>query len=302
LSLPFRCARTSEDREEALLGTASTVRSFLLVENTGPWGVDAVAGSRMPTAVTTLLADAPRHRVRPLMIRRHGRSTPDGLTVFAAFADARAPWVETTVLSEPAELLDLDLAALGAGRSPGLTPHSDPLFLVCTHGKHDICCAERGRPIAAELSERRPELTWEVSHIGGDRFAGNMLVLPQGLYYGRLSPAAAVGLADRHLAGQLALGHLRGRCSYPFAVQAAEIFLRRDVDETRLDALTLASSTRDGEETTARFTRDGEQWEVRVGSSHAPGEQLTCRSTRTDRATEHTLLGIAQIAPGAGRV
>ena len=36
--MPFRCSVASRDREEDPAGTASTVRSFLLVENAGPWG------------------------------------------------------------------------------------------------------------------------------------------------------------------------------------------------------------------------------------------------------------------------
>ena len=104
--------------------------------------------------------------------------------MFAAYADPASPWLETTTVATPEVLLDLDLDALGAGRSPGLTPADGPLFCVCAHGRHDACCAERGRPTAAALTRTHPEETWEVSHIGGDRFAPNMLVLPQGLYYG----------------------------------------------------------------------------------------------------------------------
>src|SRR4029453_5830608 len=59
-------------------------------------------------------------------------------------------------------------------------------------GRHGACCAERGRPVAAALAQAHPEETWEVSHIGGDRFAGNLLVLPNGLYYGRLDPGPAL--------------------------------------------------------------------------------------------------------------
>jgi hypothetical protein len=36
----FRCSGASVLRDEPLAGTASTVRAFLLIENTGPWGVD----------------------------------------------------------------------------------------------------------------------------------------------------------------------------------------------------------------------------------------------------------------------
>ena len=60
------------------------------------------------------------------------------------------------MLDDIHEVHDLDVEALGAGRSPGLTPHLDPVFAVCTHGRHDTCCAERGRPAAAALAGAHP--------------------------------------------------------------------------------------------------------------------------------------------------
>ncbi len=95
-----------------------------------------------------------------------------------------------------------------------MTAHDEPVFLACTHGRHDTCCAERGRPVAAALSQTHPEVSWEVSHIGGDRFAGNVLVLPDGLYYGRVSPDTAPALVESHLSGHLTLDLLRGRSGY----------------------------------------------------------------------------------------
>ena len=75
--------------------------------------------------------------------------THAGVRVFAAYAHHAEPWLETTVLDDLHGVLDLDLEALAAGRSLGLTPHAEPVLAVCTHGRHDACCAERGRPVAA---------------------------------------------------------------------------------------------------------------------------------------------------------
>ncbi|HEX6248162.1 MAG TPA: sucrase ferredoxin, partial [Nocardioidaceae bacterium] len=187
MSLPFRCSAASRERLEPLEGTASTVRAFLLVEAPGPWGVDAVRECRMDEEVRGRLLELERrHRVRPLLIRRHGRGGGDGTRVFAVHVDRDRPWAETVRLADPRELLDLDLTGLREGRSPGLTEHEEPVFCVCTHGRHDACCAEQGRPLASAMSALAPGQTWEVSHIGGDRFAANVLVLPHGLYYGRL--------------------------------------------------------------------------------------------------------------------
>jgi hypothetical protein len=290
----FRCATASGLRDEPLAGTASTVRAFLLVENPGPWGVDALRDSRLPEPVRTgLRAAAARARVRVLLIRRHHRRAPRaGFHVFAAYADPAAPWAETAVLADSEVLLHLDLAALGAGRSPGLTPHPDPILCVCTHGRHDACCAERGRPVAAALAAAAPDDAWECSHIGGDRFAGNVLVLPDGLYYGRLDPPSAVALAGAHRAGQLDLDHLRGRSGHPMPVQAAEVWLRRELGESRRDALRLLELVRGGQEGDSQVTRvsfdlAGTAYDLEVRSSPGPAERLTCRAVRDDPVPVH---------------
>ena len=78
-----------------------------------------------------------------------------------------------------------------------------PLVAVCAHGKHDQCCAVRGRAATAAIAARYPEFTWECSHLGGDRFAATMLVLPEGLCYGRVDSTEAAELVRLYLDGRL---------------------------------------------------------------------------------------------------
>jgi hypothetical protein len=46
-----RCSQASEARDEPMAGTASTVRSWLLLEDPGPWGRDALRDARLPERV-----------------------------------------------------------------------------------------------------------------------------------------------------------------------------------------------------------------------------------------------------------
>jgi hypothetical protein len=289
----FRCSVASSGLEEPLLGSASTVRAFLLVEEPGPWGVDALRDSRLPDGVKESLHDLQRRsRIRPLLIRRQDRRRPDRRQVFAAYVRGPRPWLEATSVADLREIDDLDLTGLAEGNSPGLTPHPEPLFAVCTHGRHDACCAERGRPLCQAMRSAAPDQAWEVSHIGGDRFAANALVLPHGLYYGRLSPTDAAPLVGAHHEGRLDLAHLRGRCAYPFAVQAAEVYLRRHTGVDTVEPLDVADARREDTDTRVTFRHRGTAWTVSVRTERGEPRQLTCRAEAPGRGLTHRLLGI----------
>lgn len=289
--MSFRCAQASEARTESMTGTASTVRSFLLLEHPGPWGVDALRDARMPDGIgPELRARAAATRTKVVLVRRPDGSSKaaGGVRVFAAHAHHAHPWLETTVLDELRGVHDLDLEALGAGRSPGLTPHPGPVLAVCTHGRHDACCAERGRPVARGLAQAFPEQTWEASHVGGDRFAANLLVLPHGLYFGRLQPDTARGVARLLAAGELDLDHLRGRSGLGTALQAAEAALRRHVDERRIHGVRLLSREVRDARTEAVFAVDERRYAVTVVSGPEPDLQpLTCRALRESPVMRH---------------
>lgn len=291
---PFRCSAASTGRGEEPAGTASTVRAFLLLEHAGPWGVDALRDARLPDGLgARIAAAAAAARVRPLLVRRPALTRDAGsrLRVFAASCLPQGTRLEAGTLADPHEVLDLDLASLRGGGSSGLDPHDGTLLAVCTHGRHDACCAELGRPVAAALAAAHPEETWEVSHIGGDRYAGNLLLLPDGLYYGRLDPAAALAVAAASTRGHLELDHLRGRTAYPMPVQAAEVALRRHLGETRRDAVRWVDRSVGGSATNrvtnAVFEVAGGVWSVRVRTVEGPPARLTCRATRENPTPRH---------------
>src|SRR4029453_16254338 len=56
-----------------------------------------------------------------------------------------------------------------------------------------------------------PGQVWETTHLGGDRFAGNVLVLPDGFLYGHVTAATAAALAAACADRPGLPGLLRGR-------------------------------------------------------------------------------------------
>ena len=291
----FRCAAASRARGDELAGTASTVRSFLVVEHPGPWGADALRDARLPDGLGAhLREESAAHRVRVLLVRRPGRRAGDGpVQVFAARAAGADSWLETAALDRIDDVRDLDLAALGDGRSPGLEPDEGPLLAVCTHGRHDACCAELGRPVALALADGpHRELVWEVSHVGGDRFAGNLVVLPRGLYYGGLDPDSARMVAAATASGEVLLDHFRGRSDLPMAVQAADVALRRARDLLGLDDVRAVSARVEGDLTTARFEVSGHGLREVVVRRVAGDDthRLTCSARRADPVPRHEVV------------
>lgn len=241
-----RCATHSRALGESMIGTASTVRRWLLLEQPGPWdSKTALASRRLPPGLGAQLSRrANEQRVRILLIRRHGRTTAGrSPACFVASSGPEASWLGELALDAPGDVLDVDLSRLGAGVVPGATSLDGPLFCVCTHGRHDPCCAERGRPVAAALAAAFPEQTWEVSHIGGDRFAGNVLCLPDGDYLGWVAPEDAPALAEAYLAGDYWLANLRGRSVLSPVAQAAEVLVRQRLGVTARHAVRLVAAS-----------------------------------------------------------
>ncbi|WP_368732093.1 sucrase ferredoxin [Nocardioides humilatus] len=292
----FSCAPASAERDEPLVGTATHVRTWLLLEHSGSWGQDALLDARLPDGLgAALKQQAKAYRAKVVLVRCSGaRRDPPRLNVFVGDADPHRPRLEHGTVGDLREVLDLDLTTFRSGGSSGLSPHDGPLFCVCTNGRHDACCAELGRPIASALSQSYPDETWEVSHIGGDRFAGNVLVLPEGLYYGRLDPRAALAMASDHLAGELDLDHLRGRSSGSMATQVAEHHLRLQLGATRIRDVSVQRSTTDGSVTEATMTAGGATYVVRVRTVVDPASaaRLTCRAQRDSPVPHHEVLSV----------
>jgi sucrase/ferredoxin-like protein len=295
-----RCSERSEASAEPMLGTASTVRHWLLLEHDGPWGRDALLEGRIPGGLGHELRRRGLARgVRVLLIRRadrgstrRGRAGP--VTCFAVRSGPGNAWIERVGLDRLRDALDVDLDALGRGERPGLEPLDGSLFLVCTHGRRDPCCAERGRPLAKTLAHAYPDQTWESSHIGGDRFAGNLLAFPHGLYFGRVPPDQAPHVARAYVEGRIALEHYRGRSCLSMAAQAAEHFLREERGLRGIDEVVLERSRSVGEATVARFLTPTERLEVRVRRDLGSPRLLTCHSAREEAPPAYLLDGIVR--------
>jgi len=149
-------------RDEELFATASLVNTWILFEQPGAWGPDALTESGFPESARPLTEAANRLGIRTLLIRRrNGEDRPPVVYLATSGGPDRQPWLVAGSFADPAEIAALDIAGLVEGTMPEFGQAvEDPIYLVCTHGRHDICCADNGRPLYRAMSQLQPDQTW----------------------------------------------------------------------------------------------------------------------------------------------
>jgi hypothetical protein len=237
------CSQISARVGENLPGTATRTQVFFLLEYPGAWGEKAFEDSDLPQPVKGYLAAQAQaiQDARILLIR----GDPGAIEVIHFFlalvAEGEEALFEFT-LPDYESLLGLDIADVITDPDRYMEfRRAAPLFLVCAHGRRDACCARFGLPVYQALREQFREMVWQCSHIGGHRFAANLLCLPSGLLYGRVGSENAPSIARAMLDGRIASQNYRGRASYPPPAQAAEYALRETLGQTGLHAFRLFS-------------------------------------------------------------
>jgi len=275
------CSSASAGREEPMFATGSSVRGWVLVEVPGAWGEDAIHASAFGQFAPQHWKDELKQRhIRVVCIRSHQRIGATDVRVYACAA--RRPGLRPAPLwrREVASLADVVPAVidLRVDQQPGpewKREHTQ-LLLVCTNGRHDQCCANLGRPLVRALRESRwANQVWECSHIGGDRFAPNLVVLPDSLYFGRVEPDAASSVLSALDDGRIELSHFRGRTCFSLAEQAVEHFVRRELAIDAIDGVIIESQAADG---SFLVKLEGRRVNVRVRRRMVSvAEPLTCK-------------------------
>lgn len=254
------CSGSSLLAGEQLAGTATEGTSWLAVEVRGAWGRDAVEDSGLPEPVRARLDAFPG---KVLLVRRPDRR--EGVTVLIATVGEEGG---TAVRHELGALDELPGVDLARGN-----PVSGPIVLVCAHGRRDACCARLGPPLFDALAQRlAPDRLWQSSHLGGHRFAPNVLVLPFGIQLGRIPHERASDVAKLLVEERIPLDLYRGRTIYEPAVQAAEVAVRSATGYDGMAGLRLVA--REGDLVTFG-TPDGDLV-VRVEQRPGPAVAVSC--------------------------
>jgi hypothetical protein len=224
-------AASHDGTEPSMASAPEASRAWLLVEHPGPWPQEP-AEAVLPAPLDAVVASAVELGIRVQLIRtpgsagRRARAATErgGCTVFAGWVAGSEPWLRRGSVSGGAGWPDgLDLSRLAAGQPVAFgSPAREPVFLVCGHAQRNACCARFGGPLAVDLAARYPGRVFQTTHVGGHRFAANLVILPHGLYYGPVSQELATAAIRAYERGAVAPGRYRGRAGQPRSVQEAE--------------------------------------------------------------------------------
>lgn len=230
------CSLKHQRLGEPLVGKGGHVEPHLLLAwPRRKWADHVYAAKDMPATVSSRLEAIQERgwRVQLVDRRDHDHSkrcvlSPMSGHEFSA-TDAELP-----------DLLDALLNDEAKAKQWRIGPTAPRLLLCCTHGKVDKCCAKFGN--AAYHAIRNENAAggygfdvWESSHVGGCRFAANVVALPTLRRYGWVTEASIQPLLASEAAGRPYLPCFRGTAGLNALQQCADLAARQWLAERNID-------------------------------------------------------------------
>ena len=224
------CKESSDISGEHLYGTVPRVDNWFLLEYPDHWEKESLDKSQIPDGVKAELnrfLDSFKNSRLQLIKKDENRT--EKINFYYITSTETDPKTYHFQFNNYEELLDLDLIGLIERGDIRDSETGEKVVLVCTHGAYDSCCGKYGVPVFNELQKNSNFTVWKSTHVGSHRFSANMVMLPEGIYYGRVNPENVSEIADTHLNGEIALDNFRGRCCFQQAAQVSEYFLRKQL-------------------------------------------------------------------------
>ena len=232
------CRDISLDANEHLYGTVPKVDNWLLLEYSGHWEKDSLEKSSIPDPVKDELKkilDSLENSRLQLIQRENNTDGP--INFYFIKSTEFEPKSYHFQLSSYEELVELDLFSLIEKGDLSDSETDEKIALVCTHGAYASCCGSHGVPVYNKLKENSELSVWKTTHVGSHRFSANIVMLPEGVYYGRVNPENVAEIANKHLRGEIFLDNFRGRCCYQQAAQVSDYFLRKQLGPEELPGI-----------------------------------------------------------------
>ena len=285
----YFCSAASRLFKEAIHGTASHYHGLLLLEYNQPFPA-ALNQSFFDQVVLRQLQVLAKELKAKLVLIRNAASTHDQINfIYADFLNAR--YTQHKIAQDDLSKTQFRNLIVDVPRW-----EAKPMFLVCTNGKKDKCCAKFGYPIYKFLEANTNATVYECTHIGGDRFAANVVYLPYGIYYGHLQIEDVEPMLRACNNKQILFENYRGLSKFNFMQQAAECFLRSHLNDFSLHfPLSFLEQNLQGDRIALK---------VKLGNTHYLMELskqvvlyphlLTCTSKKRENLTKYYLEALSE--------
>ena len=202
-------------RSESLIGTAVPADTFILFETPQPWEKPALLSPGIPESlrqvIKPLLRAGSGVRIHLIANEQTSHQNQRRILIFQRPGNPNQDRVSRLLgeyklweirVDDPADMAPALEQFLKNNRDDWQPDSSaERHLMVCTHASHNACCGIHGYPFYRDAISAIQTLglveqvhPWQISHIGGHRFAPTLIDFPQGRYYGNLEQASLPSL------------------------------------------------------------------------------------------------------------
>jgi hypothetical protein len=291
------CSVLSAASTDHLFASAPVFDRLLLLEYNHAWGEHPLTENKLGAAVNLFLENCITQNVFSRLMFIKNRSITTGrINLFAVNCRDDAPFTKRFILHDYAEIMEMGMEVCFSETDENR--FNEPIYLVCTHGKVDVCCSKFGIPVFKALSELDAN-TWQATHVTGDRFAPNVVQLPYGHYYGWLNINEMTGFYETIHSGHIFMEKYRGRPCHTKGEQAADFFLRKELDERSANALKFVNTEIiEGNTSITRFCHQptGREYAVYYNTEKSNDKYfMNCKADEAVAVDQYKLTRIALI-------
>lgn len=275
----YYCSLASKHHHEAIWATAPHALFFILIEYNDPFPADITQGNLNKKWLEELERFTKGNKGKLLFIR-NGATRTDIMRII--YVDCRQKrYFSIEVQKNGLHTIQIDQVI------PAITEwYTDSFYMVCTHGKKDKCCAKWGLPVYDQLKDQNSDLqVWQCSHVGGHRFAANVLIMPYGIYYGNIEINDITDIVEHNTKAMIYFEKYRGASIYTPLQQAIEAHFRKEYNNYSIALeFQFGEETWNEKEVTANVTISdyGQSKYILVQKIKTLPYTLSCDATRLE--------------------
>ncbi|MQG18229.1 MAG: hypothetical protein FI687_00410 [SAR202 cluster bacterium] len=185
------CSDFSQNIHESPIGSAANFDAYLLISVPMPWKSEITESEKFPTNIKDLLNQNPNilknTKILGFKPEKNEDSSKINIILYKNPKGSFKKFYKFEFLANHMNLEELIIDLLNSNYENHrfLINHNKNYrdLLICTHGSRDSCCASKGYPFYEKilhLEQSNNLMAYQVSHIGGHRFAPNIIDMPDG--------------------------------------------------------------------------------------------------------------------------